>query len=433
MKNIEALFSNVKALQAFHLMRQGAVIMVAILLAQSGVGKAVIGNYEQLLYIGYAVSFFWVAGLIQGLLSSFRTYSEKEQKQFLFNAYVLFAGFSLAIFLILWSGRHSAVSFFTGKDDLDHYALFLVYLLFNMPTYLVENFYLLRNQGKWIFFFGFFSFAGHIVVISLPVYLQWDFSYAIGGLVCLALLKHTWLLYLLVENRSFRFRPDLIRSWLALSYPLMLYALLGGLMQTFDNWLINFWYGGDPEQFAIYRYGARELPLTLALASAFSSALLPEIGKDLGNAVQAIKKKSRILFHWLFGASIILMLSSQYWFPWVFSEGFSESVVIFDTFLLIVISRLVFSRTILVGLQDNYPILIISIIEFILNVVLSVIGIHYFGLWGVALATLLAFSLEKIMLCWRLYRKFQVPLSAYTDLRWWGVYSLVLLTIYLIK
>ncbi|MEO0339372.1 MAG: hypothetical protein AAF242_09165, partial [Bacteroidota bacterium] len=80
-------FTNVKALQAFHLMRQAAIIVVAILFANQ-IPSETIGNYEQLLYIGYTVSFFWVAGLIQGLLTTYADYSGKEQDRLLWNAYL---------------------------------------------------------------------------------------------------------------------------------------------------------------------------------------------------------------------------------------------------------------------------------------------------------------------------------------------------------
>ncbi|MEM6380686.1 MAG: hypothetical protein AAF705_21055, partial [Bacteroidota bacterium] len=70
-KALNFLLTNVKALQVFHLLRQGAVILVAIVFANSTLAVEVIGNYEQLLYIGYTISFFWVAGLIQGFLSIF--------------------------------------------------------------------------------------------------------------------------------------------------------------------------------------------------------------------------------------------------------------------------------------------------------------------------------------------------------------------------
>ena len=152
--------TNVKALQAFHLLRQGATILVSILLAKSWIGTEAIGSYEKLLYIGYTISFFWVAGLIQGLLTSFSDRNAKDQKAFIFNAYLVFSGVSLFFFVLLWIGQKPALLLLTGTEVLPFYRLFLIYLLLNMPTYLVENIYLLSSQSKRIFQFGLFSFGG---------------------------------------------------------------------------------------------------------------------------------------------------------------------------------------------------------------------------------------------------------------------------------
>jgi len=419
-----------KALQAFHLMRQGATILTAILLAKSYLATEDIGGYEQLLYISYAVSFFWVSGLIQGLLTSYSDQSEEERKDYLFNAYLLFSGISLFFFLLLTLAQKPALQLFTGKPDLPYIQLYLVYLLLNMPTYLVENFYLLFKEPKRIFQFGFFSFGGHLVVMLVPVFLGYPFIYSFYGLVGLATVKHGWLLFLLAQKSRWRFNPSIIRYWVILSLPLMGYALLGGLMQTFDNWLVNYWYDGDERKFAIFRYGARELPLALALAHAFSTAMLPEVRENLQQALTGIRRKSRQLFHLLFPISILLMLSSDWFFPLVFNPEFSESVPIFNAYLLIIFSRLVFSRTVLVGLQDNNTVLIISLIEVTVNVVLSFALIQSFGLVGVAMATVVAYTLEKALISGYLWYQHGIAPARYLDLPWWTGYTLILLLTY---
>lgn len=422
--------TNVKALQAFHLMRQGATILTAILLAKSYLPTAAIGNYEQLLYISYAVSFFWVSGLIQGLLTSFSDESEEDQPAYLFNAYLVFGGISLFFFLVLLGFQQPALELFTGKDSLPYFRLYLVYMLFNMPTYLVENIYLLLGQPKRIFQFGFFSFGGHLVAMLVPVFLGYDFIWSFYGLVGLSLSKHAWLWFLLTQKSKAQVRWDLIRPWVILSLPLMGYALLGGLMQTFDNWLVNYWYDGDERTFAIFRYGARELPLALALAHAFSTAMLPEVRENLDQALTSIREKSRKLFHLLFPISIVLLATSTWFFPIVFNADFIESVPVFNTYLLIIFSRLVFSRTVLVGLKDNTVVLWISVIELLVNIGASFLLIDWFGLTGVALATVLAYSLEKLLICGYLYRKHGIGVRRYVDLRWWTGYTLVLWAVY---
>lgn len=422
-----------KALQAFHLMRQGATILTAILLAKSYLSTEAIGGYEQLLYISYAVSFFWVSGLIQGLLTSYSDQSEEDRADYLFNAYLVFSGISLLFFLLLTLAQKPALQLFTGKADLPYIQLYLVYLLLNMPTYLVENFYLLFKQPRRIFQFGFFSFGGHLVVMLLPVLLGYPFIFSFYGLVGLAAVKHTWLLLLLAQKSRWRWNPGLIRYWVILSLPLMGYALLGGLMQTFDNWLVNYWYDGDERQFAIFRYGARELPLALALAHAFSTAMLPEVREDLSRALGSIRRKSRQLFHFLFPVSILLMLTSYWFFPFVFNPEFSASVPIFNTYLLIIFSRLVFSRTVLVGLQDNHTVLLISLIEVVVNVVLSFLLIRSFGLVGVAVATVMAYTLEKVLISGYLWYRHGISPQQYLDVRWWAGYTFLLLLAYALQ
>jgi O-antigen/teichoic acid export membrane protein len=415
-----------RAFQFFQVVRQGASILIAILLAKSVLSSAEIGNYEQLWYVGNTLSFFWVAGLIQGILTFFPGLKEKEEKGFFFEAYLTFLMISAGICLLLLVFEGPLVRFFTGQEQLDYYRLFIVFVFFNWPTYLLENFYLLHKKSWPIIYFALLAFVGQIVAVILPLYLGYDFVYSFYALIVLALVKHAWLLGYLFRVSHFHWNPVVIREWFFLALPLIAYALLGGFNTAFDNWIVNYFYDGDQEKFAVFRYGARELPLALAMASAFSTAMLPEVAADTEQSLQVIKRRSKTLFHLLFPISIVLLLTSQWFFPWVFSPEFEGSIVVFNTYLLIIISRLIFSRTILVGLKDNNMVLVISVVELIINIGLSVLFIQEWGLAGIAMATVIAYMAEKLLISAYLYRKYQIGLAAYTDLRWYGVYSLLL-------
>lgn len=367
---------------------------------------------------------------MQGLLSSYADYEEGNKRVFLFNAYLLYSGISLLVLAVLLVFPSSIFSLFTKGQSPNFYFIFTLYLFFNLPTYLLENFFLIRDQAGKIYLFGFFSFFSYLLALMLPIWMGWSFFYSILGLAITALIKHIYLIYFVIKNAVLRLDISLLKSWIFLSSPLIIYAFLGGLMQTFDGWIINYWYDGNPAKFAIFRYGAKELPLVIAMTAAFSSAMLPEIRKDLEPALIAIKGKSLQLFHILFPLSIILIAFSNQWFPLVFTKAFSESIVIFDTYLIIITSRLIFSRTVLVGLQDNRMVLFISIAELILNIGLSIWLINLYGLLGVAFATFLAFSVEKILLCLYLWKRHGIGLNTYLNIPWWLAYSTVLLMLY---
>ncbi len=423
-----AFLDNARAMQAFHLMRQGSIILLAIFLARSNLTESEIGLWEQLNYVGYTLSFFWVTGLVQGMLTRHADLSVEERRRFYRSAYYVFLALGILTTVAGLLFERPLALFLTTKGDLQYLPLYLVYMGINLPTYLVENFYLLEKRPKGIVLFGLFAFGLQLVVVLTPVLLGYEFIVSFYGLIGLGILKHFWLLGWLWKN-SHSGEVDL-QPWLWLSLPLMGYALMGGLIQSSDGWVVNYWFKGDEGQFALFRYGAREFPLSVALASALSAALLPEISSDMALGLKTLRVKSLRLMHWLFPLSAVLLLSSHWFFPLVFRPGFEESAAVFNTFLLILIPRMVFARTVLIGLKDNVSVLWFSGFELVANLILSLLLVAPLGINGVAIGTFLAFVLEKVLMVGRLVRKHGVQPKQYFRLDWWCAYSLLLLFVY---
>lgn len=427
------LHTNVGALQLFHALRQGSTLLISILLAQSALATESIGTYEQLLFIGYALSFFWLDGLIQSMLTLYPKQAEAERPAFRMQAYLLFLVLSVLLWGVLRVGEGRIVPFLTSNESLPYFDLFTAYLALNLPTYLLEHFFQLDQRPPRIVAFGLLSFAGQLLVVIMPVWLGWDFRWSFVGLLGLGGVKHLWLLVYLAGNARWSWNGRRMQQWLVLAAPLIAYALLGGLAQTFDGWLVNYAFEGDRSRFAIWRYGARELPFSLAMVGAFNTAFLPILSDNMEAGLNQMKRQSRWLFHLLFPVTMVLLLTSRWWFPWLFSEDFTASVPVFNLFLLIVISRLIFSRTILMALQANTAILYISLVELLINVGLSFALVGPMGLAGIALATVIAFTFEKIMLIGLLQRRFGLRLGQYADVRLLLVYSLGVLGCYVVS
>ncbi len=422
--------TTVKAFQIFHVLRQVSIIVVNIFLAKSVLGAEAIGGYEKLVFLAFMVSYFWVNGLSQGLLATYPKLSATEQPKLLFQVYLFFVAASLLIFIFLNLTESWIAGYLLGQQDLPYYGFFTFYLLFNFPTYLVENIHLLKEESKSIVAFGGFSFGLHLLAVLVPIYLGYDFKWSFICLILMAILKHIWLLLLIsrVGERGTNFQQ--LRHLFIVAYPLVLYALLGGFAQVFDSWLVGWYYENDASQFAIFRYGARELPLALAVASAFSNAMLPRVAADISKALPAIKQKSRILLHLLFPLAIVLALASKWLYPLVFSAEFESSYLIFNVFLLVLISRLVFPHTILMALEENQFIFRVSVIELCLNIISSIFLLRYFGLAGIAMGTVIAYSFEKIAYIIFLNRKYRINLQQYTDIQWLSFYSIVLIAVF---
>ena len=421
--------TNVRALQGFQIMRQGAAILISILLAKSVLNSDEIGAFEMLTFIGTTVSFFWIAGLNQGILPFFPKLNSTDQRPFIFSISLLFCGISIFVIVLLLSLESSITQLLVGQESLPYIQWYSIYLLFFMPSFLVDYIYLVNNRAKEILVFGIVVFTLQILVVIIPLFLGKGLLGSIQGLVGLGIFRFLWLLKVVFDFGKIEWKSEVMNNYLKLSIPLILYALLSGFPTIFDSWVVG-WFYDDKSTFAIFRYGARELPLAIALANALSMAMIPEIAKKNNNAFASLKSKTLNLFHWLFPLSIVLMLTSSWWFPKVFNPDFLESASVFNVFLLVIISRLIFPQTILIALGKTKMVLYISILETIINIILSVILVQYFGLIGIAFGTVLAYLFEKIAIA--IYLSFQhgISFSKYTPVGWFLFYSLLLTSSY---
>jgi hypothetical protein len=423
--------SSTSAMQGFHVMRQGALLVTSVFMAKSQLSTAEIGHWELLMYIGYTLSFFWVSGLVQGVLTLFPRLEATAQRRLVFNVYSLFLSLSLLVLIFTTLGSSLLRTILSGGSEIPHLWLYGIFLALNLPVFLLENLYLLHGKTAKILQFGLFSSVGQVLSVGIPV--LWMGEGVMGGvigLVALSVIRHLLLLGFVVKHGEPTIDFKQWKTLLGISYPLMGYAVLGGLQIAIGAWLVTYIFPGDETRFAIYRYGAQELPFAMALTNGFGAAMLPEIAKNLPVALDKIRRQSLRMFHGLFGLSIVIMISSEYWFPLVFREAFAESVPVFRIFLLIMVSRMVFSRTILVGLEANTVVWWIAVIELILFVTLGIVLGQHYGLTGIAMATVIAISVEKILLTLYLQRRFGVAMGSYTDMRWFILYSGLMVSVY---
>ena len=256
--------TNVRALQGFQILRQGAAILISILLAKSVLTSDEIGAFEMLTFIGTTVSFFWIAGLNQGILPFFPKLNPADQRPFIFNTFLLFSGISTFVIVLLFYFENHVTQLLVGQDSLPYFKWYAIYLLFFMPSFLVDYIYLINNRAKEILGFGLIVFSLQVLVVIVPLYLGKGLLGSIQGLVGLGIFRFIWLLKIVFDFGKIEWKSKLMSNYLKLSIPLILYALLSGFPTIFDSWVVG-WFYDDKSTFAIFRYGARELPLTLSL------------------------------------------------------------------------------------------------------------------------------------------------------------------------
>ncbi|MFZ1496142.1 MAG: polysaccharide biosynthesis C-terminal domain-containing protein [Saprospiraceae bacterium] len=413
--------SSATVLQFTNLLRQITLIGTSILLAQSSLSLLEVGWFETYLFIGTSISFFWLSAWGQKILTLKNDTEQKIVLQQIYSLSIITSLFSGFIWLITNVLYHS--------DFFNLHCFFILYWCINTPTILLDNIFYTQQKISTLINFSVATSLLNLLIIFIGANVLGSLQTIIIGYIFLAIFRSIW------ANsfwKNWHFDTHLIREIIITTLPLMAYSLLGNIAQISDGILIKYFYN-DAAQFAIFRYGARELPLINAFTIGLSNAMVYTISQNNQLGINELKEKSSQLMDWLFPISILLLLTSNQIFTWLFSAKFEQSVPIFNIYLLLIVSRVLFPQSVMLALQKNKVILQIGIIELTFNILLSILLIHKFGLQGIATATVIAFLIEKFLLSIYLQRRLQIPISKYTPVKKWLCWSILLFLIFIIK
>ena len=415
-------------MQGYQLMRVGSAVLTGILLAKSQLSTAGIGTWEALLFIGSFVVFTGVNGLLQGISPVFTRENESNGRIFLFNVFLVFLGIAAGVFLVFLLFKSFIVPLFTGLPYLDGFEWFAFYLLLHIPSLPVEIIYLVKKKPYAILGWGIVGFGLQLVVVFIPASLGWGLTGCLQMMCVLAAARLGWTFILLRKYTIFRIKTDLIKAYLKLSGPMAANSFTGNLIAFFDNWLVGHWFM-SPAIFALFRYGSREFPLTLALSTALGTAMVPVISTDKDAGMEEMKRRNNRLMHLVMPVTIVLMMTAPLLFPVVFNPDFTDAAPLFQIYLLVTLSRVLLPNSILLALSDTGIIFKVGIAELALKVILGVVFIWLWGLPGVAWSAVLSNWFEKIALAVYLQRKHNIPVKQWLDVRTYMVYATILMLV----
>ncbi|MDB5284830.1 MAG: hypothetical protein JWO06_3905 [Bacteroidota bacterium] len=264
-----------------------------------------------------------------------------------------------------------------------------------------------------------------IAAALIPAVLGYSIVYSMYGLFAVGILRLLFALLVLSRYATFQFKFAQHLENLKLSTPLILSLFVSGSAEYIDGVIVKSKF--NDMFFAIYRYGAKELPVLLIVANTFSTAMIPTIAANLEDGLKELREKSTRLMHWFFPITIVLMLSSHYIYKYVFNESFEFSAIIFNIYLLLIIPRVLFPQTILTAIQKPGFVLVSSILEIVINVSLSLYlsDPTRLGLSGIAVGTFVAYSFDKIFLALVCKFYFKIDLKKYVQLIPYFVYVIL--------
>ncbi|HWB62719.1 MAG TPA: oligosaccharide flippase family protein [Chitinophagales bacterium] len=385
----------------------------------------VIGQFETFVLVSGMVSFFWVSGIINSLVALYPKKSPGEQEDLIFNTFIALVLLSAVAAGGLLLFADNLLAFLHKNEGNSTIRLAVFYVLFSTPAFIGEYVLFLHDRKKELLLYGIACALLILAAALVPVLLHLPVAYAMEGLVVFAMLKLAYTLVVIGRYGTFRFNAALLIQTLKFSLPLILSVFVSGSAEYIDGIIVKGKF--DDMFFAIYRYGAKELPILLVVANTLSTGMIPAISANLEDGLKELKEKSGRLMHIFFPISIVLMLASPYLYLHVFNSSFIYSALIFNIYLLLVIPRVLFPQTILIGLHRPRFVLISSIIEIIINVSVSVYLADKVGLAGIAAGTFVAYTFDKLFLMAVAFWVFGISPNRYVKLIPYLVYVTLLL------
>ena len=393
--------------------------MISILLVRLGLPAADIAVYETLLFWSAAVTAFWVSGGQTAVLSLFPQLQKKGiATGLLWQVALLFVGLSSLSALVIYFGAPFYFQAFTPFEDLPYVGLIALYSWLNVPSFLLHIFYQLRGQDRALLWMSGLNWGAQLGAVIGPLLLGYGLEMVFQSLVLLGLLRSLWLFGLLQNIDRLTFSGATLRRYGRLLVPLALTALLEGSVELIDGLLVGRFFD-DPAIFTYYRYGAKELPLSLLLIGPVVAVGIQLAATDMAGGLGEAKARLRRISHILYPLSAGLLLAAPYLFTWAYSADYLVSAQLFGVYLLLVSSRLLVPQIVLVARGHNYALLAISIIEVVLNAALSYWLIGPLGLLGIAWGSVVAYLVGKGLLAAYAYVRLGVSPLAYLPVRTW--------------
>jgi len=154
--------------------------------------------------------------------------------------------------------------------------------------------------------------------------------------------------------------------------------------------------------------------------------------EGMRQALVTLRKRSDRLIKYLFPISMATMLVARWIYPRLFTPEFTRSADVFMIYLLLIIPRLVFPQTIIIGRRKTKITLIAAAVEIAVNIPLSLLLIRPYGVVGVALATFIVYFLEKIFLMYYVWKKMKIRPAEYIPVVRWLVFSVLLMLLFVL-
>lgn len=349
---------------------------------------------------------FAVPILTLGLPSAlyyFLPQAKEEQKGLVIdNLFLLFlSGLIFSLFLFLGGGDLLAKRF--NNPDLSKTLEWMVlYPIYTFPVLAASAIWISKDKVKLNAAFN--ASKGIILTTVLILVALYTEGYKAPTLtrIFLPVAFLPAAIFLIFRHTTGNWRKPKVASlykMLKFSIPLGLASIFGTLALQLASVIVSFL--TTPKDFAIYANGAKEVPFIGLITGSISVVIMADMSKSIkeGNILQALnlfRKAAIVSASFLFPIMTFLFLYAESFIEILYSNKYSESVLPFRIYLLIIPIRIAYYGSAFIALGRTKSILFRSILDLILTGIFCYIFVSWLGAYGAAIGLILTLFLWSV-------------------------------------
>lgn len=190
-----------------------------------------------------------------------------------------------------------------------------------------------------------------------------------------------------------------VRMILKVSIPLGVASMLGTLSNSLDKWIISFMC--SPEEYAVFSYGAHELPFLSTIASAISTVIIVDMVKytkehKYDEALTLFRNVAKVTSYFIFPTMMLFMVIAEPFYEFMYTESMLAAVPVFRVYLLMLPVRTVMYGPLMIAMGKSKQVLYRTIAGLIANLILSILLVLWIGTIGATIATVITLYLVSV-------------------------------------
>lgn len=374
--------------------KQFSVLILAIFLTRHFTTSEY-GSYLQVMLLANIGTYFVLFGIPSSIYYFFPRINEKRSliktTQFLLIAIAVVTGFTIYFLMPFIS------SSMNNGRLIDYAGLIAAFIIFQIPIKIFEPFMITSdNVGTYAITEACFN-IGFLLSVLIPVLLDFQLGDILRSLFYfyvvqfLTIYAIVWWVYQKIQNAESG-EPYLVKKQLFYGVPVGISSAVLELSAILDRLIISGFF--SPSVLAIYARGAMDIPVLGILSNTMNNILMPRFvaayqQENYEEVIHQWHISIRFMTIAVYPAFVFFILTANHLIPFLFTDLYQDSVIIFQIYTLGYIFKITSFDVIARTVGQTHVMLKFSLITLSLKLLLLTILIQMFGVIGAPVTRLI--------------------------------------------